>query len=46
MYDTNIVQETVVNMHKDYGYHYQKEDLRFMPPSVVGEIVAQILSSK
>jgi len=46
LYDSNVVQETITKtIGKGYGYDYEKTGLFFMPPTAVGEMIANILMS-
>jgi NAD(P)-dependent dehydrogenase (short-subunit alcohol dehydrogenase family) len=48
MYDSKVVQESIQPMAVAYGYDWSEENggLRLAPPSSVGKVVANILSSE
>jgi len=46
MYDTKVVQDTIIEMGKNYGYDYTKTNMFYMPPTAVGELIVTVLTSK
>lgn len=45
LYDSKVVQDTIIMMGKNYGYDYDKTGLFFMPPSSIGKAIAETLMS-
>lgn len=45
LYDSKVVQDTIVMMGKNYGYDYDKTGPFFMPPSSIGRAIAETLMS-
>ena len=46
MYDSEVVQETVGMMGKNYGYDYSKTNIFCAPPSSVGKTIVSALTSE
>ncbi len=46
MYDSKIVQDTIVMMGNNYGYDYAKTGLFFMPPSSIGKAIVNAVTSE
>lgn len=46
MYDSKVVQDTVIKMSKTYGYDWSKGGPRLIPPSSVGKAVVLALTSE